>query len=319
MTMTLETDREWLATLNRADVARIDIPGLGDDEAVATHLGAVAARPTWTMTYDWARGAPPHGVLLRVVAALAEARFDLEAPSMARNLGAYVHEIREARDWSRETLAQRSGLDPVAVTLLEQGLITEVECSDAFVSRLAVGLGVPLAQLRFVMAPTLEPTPTSKPVKLILADLWGLIRETLAPAPMSMWGATLGAGASPSTTEASVWAAGLRGKAITSPVPLPAFEVDVEGGAAPVTIVPELRPVEGREAGHASLHLRLASADLPQSGWQVAVRVGRPPISGVTDTDGCVAFPSVRITGLLDAIEESGDWPVAVTRQPAGR
>jgi transcriptional regulator with XRE-family HTH domain len=311
MTMTAQTDLAWLARLTSAEVAQVEIAGLGDDATVSAQLSAIAARPTWTMTYDWTHGAPAPGVVLRLIAALADGRTDLEPSSTARNLGAYVQEMREARDESREEFARRAGLHPVALVLAERGLLTPTEFSDALVSRIAIGLGVPMSHLHFIMNPTVETVA----VPLKVTSLWHLISEALTPAPMALWGATLGASEASTTQQAPEWVTGLRDKIIEAPVPLPTFESSTEGDhGVMVTVLPELRPEERREAGRAALHLRLVADGEPLGGCHVTLHVGEAPLTGTTDAEGHVAFSHVRIGRLLGAIDGADAWPVEVRR-----
>ena len=308
--MTAQTDHAWLARLTSAEVAQIEIAGLGDDATVSAQLSAIAARPTWTMTYDWTHGAPAPGVVLRLVAALADGRTDLEPSSTAQNLGAYGQELREARAESREALARRAGLHPVALVLAERGLLTLTELSDALVSRIAIGLGVPMSHLHFIMNPTVETVA----VQPTVTSLWRLISHALTPAPMALWGATLGASEA-STTQAPEWVTGLRDKIIEAPVPLPTFESVTEGDhGVTVTVLPELRPEESREAGRAALHLRLVADGEPLGRHHVTLRVGEAPLTRTTDAEGHVAFSHVRIGRLLDAIDGADAWPVEVRR-----
>jgi transcriptional regulator with XRE-family HTH domain len=313
--MTTQTDQAWLDSLTSAEVARTEISGVDDDATVSAHLAAIAARPTWTMTYDWTHGAPSQGVVLRLVAALAVGRTDLEPSPAAQNLGAYIQEMREARDESREAFARRAGLHPVALILAERGLLTPAEFSDAFRSRAAIGLGVPMAFLHFVMNPSVEVVPPVPPVAVIpiATSIWDMIRSALAPAPTLLWGATLGAPAV-STTDAPEWVTGLRDKVIDAPVPLPTFEsITEDDHAVTVTVLPELRPDEGREVGRAALHLRLVVDGESLVEYHVTLHVGDAPLSGTTDAQGCVAFPHVRIGRLLDAIDGLGEWPVVIS------
>lgn len=308
--MTAQTDHAWLARLTSAEVAQVEIAGLGDDATVSAQLSAIAARPTWTMTYDWTHGAPAPGVVLRLIAALANGRTDLEPSPAAQNLGAYVQEMREARDESREEFARRAGLHPVALVLAERGLLTLTELSDALVSRIAIGLGVPMSHLHFIMNPTVETVA----VQPTVTSLWRLISHALTPAPMALWGATLGASEA-STTQAPEWVTGLRDKIIEAPVPLPTFESVTEGDhGVTVTVLPELRPEERREAGRAALHLRLVADGEPLGRHHVTLHVGETPLTGTTDAEGHVAFSRVRIGRLLDAIDGADAWPVEVRR-----
>jgi len=80
--------------------------------------------------------------------------------SLVRNFGAAVRELREARAWSQEQLAEHAGLNRSYVGEIERG---GAIASIVTVDKLAGALGVPIASL---LCASLEGSAASPPQSL---------------------------------------------------------------------------------------------------------------------------------------------------------
>jgi len=136
--------------------------------------------PTWLMTFDWdAAGddARDSTVLTNrlVVAAADRARQTESTVDNAATFGRYVESLRRARDWSRPFLAERARIDPLAVPLLELGLLTSHELTPKLVERIAAAFAIPVHEL--AVNPFPAPRPLVAPVQKGVGDR---LREAIA-------------------------------------------------------------------------------------------------------------------------------------------
>lgn len=100
-------------------------------------------------------------------------------------IGGRIKQLREARGWSLEALAERSGVSRSNISLIERG---ESSPTATVLDRLGAGLGVTLASLFEPPAPAAaEPSPLAR-----VADqpLWtdpasGYVRRSVSPAVRS--------------------------------------------------------------------------------------------------------------------------------------
>jgi XRE family transcriptional regulator, regulator of sulfur utilization len=88
--------------------------------------------------------------------------------TLVKNFGAAVRELREARAWSQEQLAEHAGLNRSYVGEIERG---SAIASIVTVDKLAAAFGVPIASLlrssfggNAVSAPTITPAASAHPV-----------------------------------------------------------------------------------------------------------------------------------------------------------
>lgn len=314
--MTSQAEHDWLTTISLEEAAREVIPD-ADSGAVTAYLNAINLRPTWTMTHTGVDTVPTHGTTLRVLAAIADARAD-DAPSpQIRNLGAYVRTIREVRRQSREELAHRARIDPIALALIEHGLLTDQEACDALISRVAVGLDMPVSQLHFVMAPSAHDAPEASSHQSLWERLWNHIEPLLEPVPAFLSrAALLGGDPVDVDPDAPAWIAGLRDKVIDDVVPLPTFVVMRPPTDDVIDVIPELLPTGDLDGSDAHLRLHFLISGTPVTGLPVQLSLDRihPDMThhAVTDGYGVVEFARVDVRHLLSAISTTGDWPLAV-------
>jgi transcriptional regulator with XRE-family HTH domain len=83
--------------------------------------------------------------------------------TLVRNFGAAVRELREARAWSQEQLAEHAGLNRSYVGEIERG---SAIASIVTVDKLARALGVPISGLlrsSFCATTVSPPSPASTP------------------------------------------------------------------------------------------------------------------------------------------------------------
>lgn len=100
-------------------------------------------------------------------------------------IGGRVRQLREARGWSLEALAERSGVSRSNISLIERG---ESSPTATVLDRLGAGLGVTLAALFEPPAPAAaEPSPLARVAE---QPLWtdpasGYVRRSVSPAGRS--------------------------------------------------------------------------------------------------------------------------------------
>lgn len=100
-------------------------------------------------------------------------------------IGGRIRQLREARGWSLESLAERSGVSRSNISLIERG---ESSPTATVLDRLGAGLGVTLASLFEPPAPVSEePSPLARVAE---QPLWtdpasGYVRRSVSPAVRS--------------------------------------------------------------------------------------------------------------------------------------
>lgn len=100
-------------------------------------------------------------------------------------IGGRVKQLREARGWSLEALAERSGVSRSNISLIERG---QSSPTATILDRLGAGLGVALASL---FEPATEATTEPSPLARVAAQpLWtdpasGYVRRAVSPPGVS--------------------------------------------------------------------------------------------------------------------------------------
>ena len=258
-------------------------------------LAALASRdPAWPVRYS-----PPNADELdpwfqsRRAASFLSSAARVALSEDVRRLGRYVRHTREASGMSRTDLALRAwpGLDPVAIVLVEHGLLSESELSRAFLSRLALGLDVPSKQLEVWRREQAVPW-----------DLAEWIRNSLVQTQSPQFANTFLADDFDEGDTSLITAESCLG--------LPVGEITDAGGQT-LRVVPVLLPEVSPAPGFNTLALRLLDAQ----GNPVAhrrVRLTLVQIAGLedeepvamTDADGVVRFVRVPVDRFIKVVED---------------
>jgi transcriptional regulator with XRE-family HTH domain len=112
------------------------------------------ADPAWPLIFDWTRTGPEARDAAQLSLALSTFLQRRQPRSLPTEpieetirFGHYVRALREARGWSRQQLAERANLHPLAVALLESAALSEAELSATLVSRIAMAFDKPVRDL----------------------------------------------------------------------------------------------------------------------------------------------------------------------------
>lgn len=261
-------------------------------------LAALALRdPAWPVRYsppdpDGADAWDPWFQSRRAASFLSSS---LRAPLSedVQRLGRYVRHTREASGMSRTDLARRAwpGLDPVAIVLVEHGLLSGSELSRTFLSRLALGLDIPSKQLEVWRQEEALPW-----------DLAEWIRNSLVQTQSPQFANTFLADDVDEGDTSLITAESCLG--------LPVGEITDAGGRTH-RVVPVLLPEVSPAPGFNTLALRLIDA----RGNPVAhrrVRLTLVQIAGLedeepvakTDADGVVRFVRVPVDRFIKVVKD---------------
>lgn len=133
-------------------------PSWGLESGMA--LVAVAeATNLWPLTYDWDRSTDDHRLQVRRLSIFLAHR-SMRAPSEeVRHLGEFLARIRRGSDRTIIGMASEAGIDPVALSLLENGGLHVDELSQAMVDRLAWAVRTTPDHLRSVTRAGLQARP----------------------------------------------------------------------------------------------------------------------------------------------------------------
>ena len=204
----------------------------------------------WAVTFDWQQaGASAYdssALAQRLLAALQEREplLDrLDTSEEAARFGRYVTALRRARGWTRPTLAEQAGIDPVAVALLEEAGLTSEELSERLVQQVAGAFGIPANELAVHPSPQAAEATVPQPGGFG-AWLRPVLQPLLAPARIALRAQYLGAtrGGAPAAPR----------EVLTSPLPLPEQTVTLPDGRQ-ARMVPTLEPGIPPEPGAADL------------------------------------------------------------------
>jgi transcriptional regulator with XRE-family HTH domain len=231
-----------------------------------------------------------------------------EAPQTLRRFGRYMAALRETHGWSRLQVAREAGIDPLAVPLLEHGLLPVSEVTPELVRRLAAAFRIPLHQL--AINPLPQPDDGLSPAR----DGFGVwlksvLQLALGPRLALSSGGTL------SSLDSAVPVAD-RPEVLPQPVELPeqAVIVMLPDGPAAGKARLVLEAGQPSQRGAADLHVRLLDdGNMPLVNMQVLLDLEGLPYQSEQPTDAR-GVTRLRKLPLAVLAALTNDFPALIVR-----
>jgi len=309
-------------------------PSWGLDAGMAL-VALAEATNLWPLAYDWERSTDDHRLHVRRLSIFLAHRSTRAASEEVRHLGEFLAGIRRGSDRTIISVASEAGIDPVALSLLENGGLRVDELSQAMVDRLAWAVRTTPDHLRSVTRAGLQARPfeTGSPPEhaqsTVDPDLGNLLAvlsiATRRPElPVAMLGWT-GSTVNPDSNRLQGPEPGSGGqgsslstRVLTHVLACSPFTVSMPDGGS-LHLAPTIRPDSDRRPGHAEVIIGVRdNAARPVDDLEVRLVLRSDTLPGsdpsaVTNASGSARVRDVWLPDLIQATRDGLRLPIAVT------
>ena len=263
-------------------------------------VGLATATVHWPLAFDWVdadRDPRLHLRRLSITLAKGPARLPSEA---VRRLGSLLAAIRNGTSRSLVDAAAEVGIDPVALSLLEHGLLRDEEVTTVLLERLAWGFHTTEAHLASVLRGADTGTPETSHPAQIGADLATLVAvlSRVEESPAVAY-SMLGVGPRP---ELQRRGGSVERSVLDHAIACPPVIIGEDGAMA----APTVRPDSRRRPGYAAVVVHVRGRDArPVADREVRLVLSDPldlpgaDPSSVTNEAGVATITSVWLPDLM--------------------
>ena len=308
-------------------------PSWGLESGMAL-VALAGATNLWPLTYDWERSTDDHRLHVRRLSIFVAHRSTWAASEEVRHLGEFLAGIRRGSDRTIISVASEAGIDPVALSLLENGGLHVDELSQAMVDRLAWAVRTTPDHLRSLtrtglQARPFEPgSPPAHAQSTVEPDLGNLlavlsIARRRPELPVAMLGWT-GSMVNPDSNRLQGPEPGSRGqgsslstKVLTHVLACSPITVSISDGSS-LHLAPTIRPDSDRRPGHAEVIIGVRDhAARPVDDLEVRLVLRSDALPGsdpsaVTNASGTARVRDVWLPDLIQATRDGLRLPIAV-------